>query len=458
MKSILIFSYNPVPTEEYKTVEGSALRFWRMAQALKGVGYDKITIAVWNKFPQQISKTEGINITNFSDNPEELKKLIKGFDVVVFTCAMGGLSLAIYEAIGGKTKIVTDAYSPMYVEFLTKSPDKSEDDQLVSHYREYADAFSKILIGADHVLIGNDNQKHFYRGVMGGLGALPKHDDSRFITLPAFVEKDLKVTSRSKTNDKIKVLWFGGIYPWFDIANIIDAFADRKVSSKATLTIVGGSNPFYPKDNMRYNGKYINALEAAEQHGLIKNKTVQFLDWVEYNNRVGVFNDYDVAISANGETIENDYSFRLRVADLAGNGVPVITNGGDVLGDELASERAAFKVDMSTSYNIIKGLDEILSAPDRISLARKRLRGELYELLHIEGHINKLVTAIESAETNKQRETVVSKLECTDVNHLAPVSFEPSMLNYVSTKEMAGLFGSRIKKSLTARVKRLLGR
>ena len=466
MKKILIFSYNPVPTKQYTTVEGSGLRFWRMAKALISKGYNDITIAVWEKFPQEINAVEGVKLVNFNDNPIELKELCRGFDTAIFTCAMGNLSLAIYDAIDPNSRVIVDAYSPMYVEFLTKSQDAAEDRVLVDVYRGYAQVFDRILIGADHILIANDNQKHFYRGVLGGIGALPEHDDARFVHLPAFVEKDAHASKRIKLTDKVNVLWFGGVYPWFDISDVIAIFQDVEIQRLATLTIVGGSNPFYPKDNMRYNGKYIQAVETAKKHNLT-DKVVFFKDWVQYSERIEkAFNPADIAISMNSDFIENEYSFRLRVADLVGNGVPILTNGGDFLGEELIKSGVAFKIDVSSKEKLLSGVKKVLSDRKKLEKARQLLRDDLFEDVHIDKYINNLACAIESDKPLRKKHDENIFIDTVDAYIDHPVTPEvPSItdislddIKNVTTIKIARVLGRRLRKSAIDRLRARLVR
>ena len=457
MKKIVLFSYNPVPTPQYKQIEGSALRFWRMAQALRSRGYNDITIAIWEKFPQKLNHHEGIKLVNFIDDYENISKICNNADTVIFTCAMGPLSISIANAVGPQSRVIIDAYSPMYVEFLTKSQDQREDEALVDAYREYANPFDKLLIAADHILIANDHQKHFYRGVLAGISALPNHDDSRFVTFPAYVEIDQSVTDRVKISNPINILWFGGVYPWFDISDIIDIFNTPWVKEHAKLTIVGGSNPFYPKDNMRYNGKYLQAVELARENDLL-NKVVFFEDWVQYDERVEkVFNQADVAVSINSDFIENEYSFRLRVADLAGNGVPIITNGGDYLGEYLIRNKVAFKLDLSNKENLKKSFQKIIRNRRDLEEARVRLRGDIGSTLHINSHIDKVISCIESTKPLTKKDITNGYLDMFDRNQHNLVHADDNLtldnLRNTSTRQLMKLLAMRLKKSAKDRIK-----
>lgn len=454
-KKILLFSYNPVPTDEYKTIEGSALRFWRMALALKSKGFNDITIAVWEKFPQSISTQAGIKIMNFNNNPDHLKKMMSGFDSVIFSCAMGGLSRDLMNATNPNQQIIIDAYSPMYAEFLTKSLGKKEDAEQLTHYDYYVEVFNECLLKADYSLVANDNQRHLYRGVIAAQAALVKFDDNRFIKLPAFVEKSSSVKQKKlQYKDKISVLWFGGVYPWFDLKDIIKAFADPSIKKIAKLVIVGGSNPFYPKDNVRFNGKYVEAVELTKKLGL-DGDSVVFEEWVEYHNRIKVFNQADVAISVNAITVENDYSFRLRVADLVGNGVPVITNARDVLGEDLINKQVAFRLDISSSKSLVESLKNILNNRDGINNAKKLLiNSELYNELHIEGWIDNITSVIESGE---QPSKAVDLTHRRFAQKDDPSVFTPwQMVEGIGTKTLLKITSRRVAGALKSKAKKMV--
>jgi hypothetical protein len=138
----------------------------------------------------------------------------------------------------------------------------------------------------------------------------------------------------------------------------------------------------------------MNAVAMSKKLGL-KDKNIFFDDWVEYNNRIDKINAADVAISINNDFIENEYSFRLRVADLVGNCVPLITNGGDVLGEWLIDEGVAFKIDLSSPDKLKASLKKVLENKRALIDARKKLHTtKLGERLHINWYISRLTEAM----------------------------------------------------------------
>lgn len=467
-KRILLFSYNPVPTTEYKTVEGSALRTWNIAKALHAKGYEDITIAIWTAFPQTLKQFESIKLANYTADEQEFKTLTQDADAIIVNAALGDIPRRLFMNAPSTTTIIIDALSPMYVEHLTNSTDSHEDRLLRQWYFLNTHMMNEALVKSDYILVANEHQKHLYRGVLAGLGALFEYDDAQFVTLPAFHIKDTVINeAKTSRQDKINVLWFGGLYPWYDIGDLISAFAQEQISRMATLTIVGGSNPFYPKDNMRFNGKYINACRQADKLGLTKRGVVTFKDWVPYADRLKEFSACDIAITVNSSSIENAYSFRLGVADLVGHGVPIITNGGDYIGDVLAKEGVAFTIDTSSPENLRRSLIKVLEDKEAIQTARRRLLTELHDMVHLEGYIQNLVDCIESSRLRRDNarpttpylEAIATIERIKAGNPLSPLNREGNtMLDFhgIPTRTMVKITARRVVSGVAAKVRKAL--
>ena len=401
-KSIFLFSYNPVPTPDYPRVEGSGLRTWYLAMTLKRLGVEDITIAIWKDFPQKINHVDGIKLLNFSDNPKLLKKLTKKSNIIILNASMSALTSTIIDSINTDALLIVDAISPTYIEYTVNSLNEDADNKLRKFYFLNTHHFNNALVKGDLLLVANENQKHLYTGVISALGAILGYEENRFIKIPAFVPKD-KNTHNKEVSEKIKILWFGGLYPWYDIKELIGAFSNKKLKSKAQLTVVGGFNPFYPKEDKRFNGGYLQALKLAKELDLIKDNTVQFLDWVDFKERLEIFNKHDIAISINNPSSENIYSFRIGVSDLIGHGLPVITNGGDYLGEWLISKGVAFRVNSLGKKQLIKDLNRIIEDKISIQKARILLKEELFDEIHLDKYMEKLIAAINSYELPSRR-------------------------------------------------------
>lgn len=457
-KTVLLFTWHPVPSETNKIVEGSSLRFWRMALALKEKGIGAITIAVWHEFQPRTDLINGIKVVPFDGGPDNLAKLIKDFDSIIFSCALGDLSRLIYEAANDQTQIIVDAYSPMYVEFLTKSLGRARDQQFLENYLDHTEVFNRCLADADYVLFANENQKHLFRGVLASMGELMNYDEKKFIYLPAFVERSKGVRQKQiSKHDKINILWFGGIYPWLDIRSLIVAFSSQQINENAKLSIVGGFNPFYPKEDRRFNGKYLEAVRLSKKLGLI-DKSIIFRDWVTYEERIKIFNSADIAISINNNSIENEYSFRIRIADLVGNGLPIITNGGDPLGESLIDLGVAFRIDLKSSKSIVSSLSKILCDDKLINKAKELLMTrELSDKLHIYYYVEDLAKVISDGSRPRLTKGRRPIVPLKSAEKPASPQSDLGSIENASTMKLIRITSARLKKSVKVRIERLPG-
>jgi glycosyltransferase involved in cell wall biosynthesis len=85
------------------------------------------------------------------------------------------------------------------------------------------------------------------------------------------------------------------------------------------------------------------ARGLADELGLT-DRNVFFGDWLEYDQRVGVLLDADLAISTHHDHVETRYSFRTRLLDALWAGLPVVTTAGDALADTLTAAGAGVAV------------------------------------------------------------------------------------------------------------------
>lgn len=405
---ILIFSLNKIPVKNDSLVEGTGLRCWRLAQGLSSNKNVEVTVGVHNNEYEKPEISLRFNIAKWGKSDTYDKKLISSFDAVLIPLSMSGYSDKIINLLQRKQRLIVDSYSNFYVESLTRSGSHKDDKQIDSWYEGMVRAGNYSISKADHILYANKNQKNFYTGLLAGLGCLsPSIDTNKlFIKVPGAVEKELNYSIKYKKpkNKKLNILWFGAIYPWYNIEELIDIFKDSHISSIASLNIVGGYNKMYPKNNLRFNGQYYSALNKARKDGTLNNG-VNFYEWTNYYERLNFFKQNDIAISMNSKSLENEYSWRIRVADLAGNGIPIITNGGDPLDDYLIRNNAAI-YSLNKSEDIKKIIIELYNNKKLLINMRLSLE-KLYEELHIYKYTNKLVEILKDKDYVKSKKSFI---------------------------------------------------
>lgn len=398
MKKILVLSYGPPPSTHNKVVDGTALRYWRIARELSKEEKFDVTLSIASKEPDK-AYDDNFNVVKLNTDTKNFKETIQGFDVIVFSYAFGDLSLKVIENANSSTVLIADTYSPYYVEGILGI----NTQENIGHYLDQVNRCNKVIDAADYILYAGDAQKNLLEGVAGSLGILYELNRERTLELPAFPETPRKspIVTR-KSGSKLSILWFGGMYEWFDANKIIDIFSNPFVSENAILTVVGGYNPSYDKNDRVHNKQYQDFIIKAENKGLL-GSVVFIREWVDYQARIQLFKEMDVAISLNKESRENSYSFRIRVADLLGNGVPVITNGGDQLGEYLINNNYGYRLDINDDANTVSQFIDIISDRKNLLNTKKLLnKTDVIKKHRFETYSHDLINLIKSSTKKEQ--------------------------------------------------------
>lgn len=375
-KSYLIISYGPIPTAQYQKIEGGGMRAWGLARGLELNGQD-VTIGINASFPQEVSSIGDIKLVNWSAD-EQFAQLINSYDIVIVSYCMGSDSVFIANNIKDDVLLVLDAYVPIYVEVSARNADDMATE--LGNYLQDIQRFNKVLKRGDYFLCANEAQKVFYTGVLGSLGVInPRsYSEHRLLVVPFGIHDEPTVAVSNpylelgiSAKDRV-VLWFGGLYPWFKAEDYLDAI--RTLSAKDSLlkfVFVGGKNPFNNNPNLLK--QYTKTVEFAKEQGLI-NKSVFFVDWVDFDTRSKWYKYADFVVSLNQPGEENGFSWRTRVMDYVWGEVVTVTNGGDPLGEELLASGAAIKLPSLKSKEIVKTIENIYLNPNLLKSAKHNLK------------------------------------------------------------------------------------
>ena len=366
MTKCLIISNGPVPTPEHTKVEGGGLRCWGLAKGLKANDPElDITVAYSEEYKKEkfTSNFENIKIATWQIS--EIEALVRDFDTVIVSYCMGELSEKTAEAVRTNQQLILDCYVPIYVEVSARN---SEDiDREYHAFHHDAGRWGRVLKRGDLFLCASEAQKRYYMGVLSGLGRInPVTYGTELIKIvpygiyeeePKVNEKPIsKMLGKEKSTHK-KILWFGGIYPWFNLSNLIDAVEMTNKEIPTKLVIVGAKNPFntHP-DFVRAYEELIEYVEADPS----RKENVVFQDWVKYDDRADWYLDSDLVVVINKIGDENELAWRTRVVDYIWADLPIITNGGDPLGEILLSNKAAIKLGSLSSKAISESLVDAL--------------------------------------------------------------------------------------------------
>lgn len=376
IKSCLLVSYGPVPTPQYQKIEGGGMRVWGLAKGLQANGVS-VTIAVNNAFPQKLKQVDGVKLVNWSPD-DAFVQLLNSHDSILVSYSMGSDAVFIVDNLKDEITLILDAYVPIFIEVSARGAHNMKSE--LKNYQADLTRWNHVLKRGDYFICASESQKTFYIGVLGSLGVLnPRsYNDNRILIVPFGIHDtpmkavrnpylDLGITKQNKI-----ILWFGGLYPWFKVEDYLEAIKHlTKKDKMIKFVFVGGKNPF--NDNPDFLKKYNDAIEFTKKHSLY-NKSVFFVDWVDFDSRGNWYKHADFVISLNNSGDENAFAWRTRVMDYVWGEVVTITNGGDPLGDMLINHEAAIKLNTLSATDIQKTISRCYTDKNILKNTLKNLK------------------------------------------------------------------------------------
>ena len=372
-KNILIISYGPVPTPDFQKIEGGGMRCWGLATGLHDNGHS-VTVSVFQEFVQSYDSYQGINLHNWSLN-DSFKEYLNSFDVVIVSYSMGDLSMFVADNLSHHITLVLDCYVPIFIEISARDSDDKASE--LKNYLFELNRFNHVLKRGDFFLCANEPQKHMYAGILGSLGVINPHSyrQNRLLMVPFGIDSKA-ISPELVANNPYKadvhdfvLLWMGGLYPWFNFKPLIQAIVDLSKNPHFKFYLVGGKNPYnnHPDFVKQYNSVH----KAFVDNGIL-GKNVFLVDWIDFDDRIRWYKHANLVVSINSSGEENIYSWRTRVMDYLWGELPMMSNGGDPLSDELISRGAAIKTGL-TSKEIVANIEKFMNNPKELDVVRQKL-------------------------------------------------------------------------------------
>jgi len=373
-QDVLVISFGPPPIPGVSVVEGTGLRSWGLASALaKAVPESVVTLAIpgWYDLPMMPAKFEGVRIARWGR--ETLAEMIAEHDVVVASYCLGDYSVLISDALLEHQVLVWDAYVPIHIEVCARRSVNRASEFVA--YEKDRPIWEACLKRGDYFLCATEAQQTYYTGVLAAIGRINPigYDDDPFLIVPYGVHETEAVLGRRPCSELIpapeawKLLWFGGVYPWFDIGCLLEAVKVLSKKHAVGLVIVGAKNPYV--NHPDFKKSYERMKKMIEDPAIAP--FVHLVDWVPFHERGNWYLDADLICFANQPGMENLFAWRTRVVDYLWTRTPLATNGGDPLGEEMIAAGAAVRIDATNPEVLADTLAATLGNAKKLAAMRQ---------------------------------------------------------------------------------------
>lgn len=332
----------------------------------------------------------GIGSLNFIKN---------NFDVVIIGLATNKDSI-YYKFAKQNFNVFTiiDTYYAIIFEKLTTIEDTTAG-------RNTFNQKIKVVVGiinkGDHFICASPQLRIYLLGILSSLGKVNSTNfKQQFISVfPTIIDTNFKKHRTLKLrgnilkkDDKI-ILWFGGIYPWFDPTPLISAMPIiTKNIPNAKLLMLGAKHP-----STQYDDYFNEAVSQAKKTGLY-NKNIIFLDWVNEIQSSVYASQVDLNVILAKKSLEDEFAFRTRILVPVLLGIPTITNGQDYISQLIAKNDAGL-ITNGNSKTLAVQITDILNDKQLILRMKKNTKKVKNELLKI-SDLNGLTSLIRKVSIN----------------------------------------------------------
>lgn len=341
MSKVLVISPDAVPGPG-SLAAGPGIRYWNIARCLSEDYGHEVTLAVPRA---DLNETNENSFALVGWDLDDIARQAKAHDCVVTPHVHSGLSTVYRRDADPSIPTAVDLYDPVLIENIGLQP---SDNDGARSFSNYLTGVVPMLKRGDYFVCANERQRYYYLGVLNVLGRVnPLTYHSDILGMVPFgvdinpPEKRRAVMRGSLVGaDDPVVLWFSGIYPWFDALTLIEAMPlVLETLPNAKLVVMGGVHPrgHAPDD------EYKRTVRRAEQLGLV-DKNIFFTGWRPYEERADWYLESDLAVTTHKSSLETELSHRTRVIDFLWGGLPAVTSSGDAVGEMLASRGCGITV------------------------------------------------------------------------------------------------------------------
>jgi glycosyltransferase involved in cell wall biosynthesis len=302
---------------------GVGSRFLTLARILADAGHE-VTLAVPNDATETPS-IEGVDVV--TAEPDRLGAQADGHDWVLLHAHLGNHYLSQRDDL----PLVVDLYDPFLVENLHYHRDLGFGPFSTDH-----ETWRQQMGRGDLFLCSSEEQRLYYLGWLSALGRVnplsldkdPKLE--RLIVELPFGTPEFEAPPappRSEVlagvDEDAPVLYFGGIYDWYDPETAVDAMpALLERDPRTVLVFVDHPHPELTPQEVAGRVR-----SKAKKRGWL-GTTVRFEPWRPFDRRFEVPQVADLAVVTHRPGLETDLSLRTRLVDLMWLGLPAVVSAG----------------------------------------------------------------------------------------------------------------------------------
>lgn len=349
---------------------GVGTRFLTLAAVLAESGHE-ITLALPNDPAEAAAPTGGVRLVQA--DPERLGVQAEGHEWVLLHAHLGNHYLSQRDDL----PVVVDLYDPFLIENLHYHRELGLEPFATDHA-----TWRLQMSRGDLFLCSSPEQRLFYLGWLSALGRvhpLALEDDpilARLIVeLPFGTPEGAPPPARPRAEviegvaADAPLLYFGGIYDWFDPETVLDAvpaLLDR--DPRTTVVFVE-----HPHPETTPLGAAARTRRLAEQRGWL-GTTVRFEPWRPFECRFELPQVCDLAVVTHLPGLETDLSLRTRLVDLMWLGLPMVVSDGGTMARVVGEEGAGAVVPPGDAVAVADAVGGLLENEARRTRAGEAAR------------------------------------------------------------------------------------
>lgn len=349
---------------------GVGSRFMTLATVLADAGHG-VTVAIPNEPAEAGLLHERLRVVQAE--PERLGEQAESHDWVLLHAHLGNHYLSQRDDL----PVVVDLYDPFLVENMHYHRDLGLEPFRTDHA-----TWRLQMARGDFFLCSSEEQRLYYLGWLTALGRVnPMALEADPTLARLIVELPFgtpgEAPPESPQRDGVlpgvdadaPVLYFGGIYDWYDPDVVLDA-----------LPAVLGRHPGavivfveHPHPELTPLSVAQRVRKRAKKQGWL-GTTVRFEPWRPFDRRFELPQVSDLAVVTHRPGLETDLSLRTRLVDLMWLGLPAVVTAGGTMARVVEEEGAGVVVPAGNAEALAAAICSLLADETARSRARAAAR------------------------------------------------------------------------------------